>query len=292
YVQTHFYPMDANDIAPIATVKIYAGGRVWYHMSYKIAYLILSSYENIRLKKWRKKYKLSKGKLLIKPDYTVHDKKFPVIYAISNVVFPVQSKWDDNIHVTGYFTSQKKLEYTPDPALVEFINKNEKVVYIGFGSMVADNLNRYMNIVIESLKETGVSAVITQGWGEIPDIEGENIYITKALPHDWLFKHVYAVVHHGGAGTFATGLRHGKPTLVIPFAGDQSFSAQRAYSLGIGPKPIDSEKLTTQKFSEKLLDLINNANYKINAEKIAVEVRKENGVVTAANIIEDYFNKA
>lgn len=291
YVQTHFYPMDENDVAPIATVKMYAGGKVWYHMSYKIAYLILSSYENIRLSKWRKKYKLSKGKVLTKPDYTIDGKKFPVIYAISDTVFPKQDYWDDNIYVTGYFTSQDAVDYTPEQGLLDFLKNNPKVVYIGFGSMVSDNLNKYMNMVLEALKDTGIAAIITQGWGEIPNVEGSNIYITKAIPHEWLFDKVYAVVHHGGAGTFAAGLRHGKPTLVIPFGGDQSFSAQRAYRLGIGPKPIDSEKLTAQKLASNLIELVNNENYKINAEEIAVKVKEENGVVTAANIIEEYFSK-
>jgi hypothetical protein len=40
-------------------------------------------------------------------------------------------------------------------------------------------------------------------------------------PHEWLFSKVCAVVHHGGAGTVAAGLRAGKPTGVVPFFGDQ-----------------------------------------------------------------------
>jgi hypothetical protein len=42
-------------------------------------------------------------------------------------------------------------------------------------------------------------------------------------PHDWLFPRMGAVVHHGGAGTVAAGLRAGKPTLICPFFGDQFF---------------------------------------------------------------------
>jgi hypothetical protein len=34
------------------------------------------------------------------------------------------------------------------------------------------------------------------------------------VPHDWLFEHVSAVVHHGGAGTTAIGVRLGRPTVV------------------------------------------------------------------------------
>ena len=45
------------------------------------------------------------------------------------------------------------------------------------------------------------------------------------IPHDWLFdkERVSAVVHHGGAGTTAIGLAKGRPTVVVPFFGDQAF---------------------------------------------------------------------
>ena len=45
------------------------------------------------------------------------------------------------------------------------------------------------------------------------------------IPHDWLFDkdRVSAVVHHGGAGTTAIGLAKGRPTVVVPFFGDQAF---------------------------------------------------------------------
>lgn len=42
-------------------------------------------------------------------------------------------------------------------------------------------------------------------------------------PHDWLFPRMAAVIHHGGAGTVAAGLKAGRPTLVCPFFGDQYF---------------------------------------------------------------------
>lgn len=50
---------------------------------------------------------------------------------------------------------------------------------------------------------------------------GPNVFALGNVPHDWLFEHVSAVVHHGGAGTTAIGLRCGKPTVIVPFFGDQ-----------------------------------------------------------------------
>lgn len=57
------------------------------------------------------------------------------------------------------------------------------------------------------------------------------IYPLKSVPHDWLFPRIAGVVHHGGAGTTAAGLRAGVPTIIKPFFGDQNFWAERVESV-------------------------------------------------------------
>ena len=59
----------------------------------------------------------------------------------------------------------------------------------------------------------------------------------EAAPHDWLFPRMRAVVHHGGAGTTAAGLRAGVPAQVLPFFGDQPYWGERIAALGVGPAP-------------------------------------------------------
>jgi sterol 3beta-glucosyltransferase len=59
------------------------------------------------------------------------------------------------------------------------------------------------------------------------------------IPHEWLFaeNRVAAVVHHGGAGTTAIGLRNGVPTVIVPFFGDQPWQGDMVANAGAGPKP-------------------------------------------------------
>ena len=71
-------------------------------------------------------------------------------------------------------------------------------------------------------------------------------------PHDWLFKQVAAVVHHGGAGTTAIGLRLGKPTVIIPFFGDQGFWARMVHVAGAGPEPQPFKTLTAGKLAHAI----------------------------------------
>jgi len=81
-------------------------------------------------------------------------------------------------------------------------------------------------LIFDAVKKAGVRALVSKGWGgfggdelSIPD----NIFMLGNIPHDYLFKHVSAVVHHGGAGTTAAGILAGRPTVVVPFFGDQPF---------------------------------------------------------------------
>nr|POE48635.1 isoform 2 of sterol 3-beta-glucosyltransferase ugt80a2 [Quercus suber] len=73
------------------------------------------------------------------------------------------------------------------------------------------------------------------------------------VPHDWLFKHVACVVHHGGAGTTAAGITAGRPTVIIPFFGDQPFWGAMVARAGAGPTPIPVRSLT----ADKLIDAVN-----------------------------------
>ena len=114
-----------------------------------------------------------------------------------------------------------------------------------------------------------------------------NIYFTEYVSHDWLFPKVKAVVHHGGAGTTAAGLRYGKPTLVVPFGGDQPFWGSRVYSMGCGPKPLSREKLTVQTLTQRLVELTAHESYRVAAEECGMRLSAENGTSNAADIVEN-----
>lgn len=87
--------------------------------------------------------------------------------------------------------------------------------------------------IFSAVKKAGVRALVSAGWGGIGGASiPENIFILGNVPHDWLFDKVAAVCHHGGAGTTAIGLRMGKPTIIVPFFGDQPFWGASPFYLG------------------------------------------------------------
>ncbi|MCA9794632.1 MAG: glycosyltransferase, partial [Candidatus Eremiobacteraeota bacterium] len=104
-------------------------------------------------------------------------------------------------------------------------------------------------------------------------------------PHQALFPLCSAVVHHGGAGTTAQGLRAGLPTLVCPFFADQPFWAQRVLQLGCGPIPLSLEGATAEELAQRLQQL-GDPDYRRSAQYVAGQLAAEDGPGKAAAIIE------
>ena len=99
--------------------------------------------------------------------------------------------------------------------------------------------------VLDAIRMAGVRAVVSKGWaglgsGQIPD----NVFLVGDVPHDWLFRRISAVVHHGGAGTTAAAMAAGKPSVIVPFFGDQFFWGAMVQKAGAGSKPIPGKELT------------------------------------------------
>ncbi|KAJ6730632.1 STEROL 3-BETA-GLUCOSYLTRANSFERASE UGT80B1 [Salix viminalis] len=132
---------------------------------------------------------------------------------------PKPSDWGPLVDVVGYCFLNLGSKYEPKEEFVQWIQKGKEPIYIGFGSMPLEDPKNTMDIILEALKETGQRGIVDRGWGDL----GNSSSFLKDCPHDWLFPQCAAVVHHGGAGTTATGLRAGCPTTIVPFFGDQFF---------------------------------------------------------------------
>lgn len=292
FIQTQYYLMDRNANAPIASAPGQRIGKIWNFTSYNLGYLLISTMEKYYLDDWRKEHGLPPRKLEQTPDYEMNGHTIPVLYAVSPLVMPRPADWEANIHMTGFWLQDEPGEFTPDPELEAFLSDGEKPVYVGFGSMVSGDMDETLRIVLDALKDSGVRAVLSKGWGGEENLTlPDNVYQAGFVPHDWLFRRVKAVVHHGGAGTLAAGLTAGLPTLVIPFGGDQPFWGDRVRALGVGPRPIPRERLTVKKLSRALTELVTEKRYQVAARELGARMVNEDGAVNAANIIEHELRK-
>jgi len=122
--------------------------------------------------------------------------------------------------ICGFFFREPP-NYTPPKELDAFIRAGPPPVYIGFGSIVIDDPEKMTALILEAVRSANVRAIISRGWSKLgSDEPNPNVFYLGDCPHEWLFQHVAAVVHHGGAGTTACGLLNGRPTTIVPFFGE------------------------------------------------------------------------
>jgi UDP:flavonoid glycosyltransferase YjiC (YdhE family) len=172
--------------------------------------------------------------------------------------------------------------------LLDFLANGPPPVYVGFGSMVDRDQEAVSRIVMEALRQTGQRGILLAGWGGLgaADLPG-SLFRVEAASHDWLFPRMAAVIHHGGAGTTAAGLRAGVPNVVVPQFGDQFFWGWRVHTLGAGPRPIPRNELTAAKLAEAIRQAIRDEAMQRRAAELGRQILAENGVEAAVKLIEE-----
>ncbi|XP_075495112.1 sterol 3-beta-glucosyltransferase UGT80B1-like isoform X2 [Primulina tabacum] len=208
----------------------------------------------------------------------------PTGYMWSPNVVPKPNDWGPLVDVVGYCFLNLGTKYEPTEEFIRWIKKGDEPIYIGFGSMPLEDSKKTTVIILEALKNTGQRGIIDRGWGNLGTHENipDDVFLLVDCPHDRLFPQCSAVVHHGGAGTTATGLRAGCPTTIVPFFGDQFFWGERVYQKGLGPAPIPISQLNVKSLSEAIRFMLQ-PEVKSRVTELAVHIQNEDGVGAAVD---------
>ncbi|XP_072998610.1 sterol 3-beta-glucosyltransferase UGT80B1 isoform X1 [Typha latifolia] len=208
----------------------------------------------------------------------------PTGYMWSPQLVPKPSDWGSLVDVVGYCFLNMGTKYQPPRELAQWIQQGPKPIYIGFGSIPLEDEKKITAVILDALKETGQRGIIGRGWGALGSFSEVpvGVYLLEDCPHDWLFPRCAAVVHHGGAGTTAAGLRAGCPTTIIPFFGDQFFWGDRIHGKGVGPAPIPISEFNVERLSNAIRYMLE-PEVKSRALELAREIENEDGVAGAVN---------
>jgi sterol 3beta-glucosyltransferase len=210
------------------------------------------------------------------------------LHFFSPTVVPRPSDWPDFAHITGYWFLDQPSDWQPPTDLTAFVETDEPVVFIGFGSMIDANPAALQQLIVQALaKLTGTRTVIGAAWSgfeaaNLPD----HVLMIDTIPYDWLLPKVSAVVHHGGMGTMMLALRAGVPQVIVPYGLDQPFWGNRIAQLGAGPTPIPRKKLTAEKLAAALHQALDSETMRARAQALGERIRAEDGIGNAVSIIE------
>lgn len=202
----------------------------------------------------------------------------PYTYCWSPSLVPKPSDWGPEIDIAGFVFMDLAKEFNPPQELVDFLEAGETPIYIGFGSIVVDDPNGFTDMIFKATKMAGVRALVNKGWGGLGQSNEDtpdNIFMLENTPHDWLFPKVKAVMHHGGAGTTAIGLKCAKPTMIVPFFGDQPFWGARVAEARAGAlECVPWKQMTVEKMADGIKQLLTEEAQQ-NVQKLADGMARE-----------------
>ncbi|XP_024541691.1 sterol 3-beta-glucosyltransferase UGT80A2 isoform X1 [Selaginella moellendorffii] len=206
--------------------------------------------------------------------------------------FHLFADWGQRVDVVGFCFLDLARDYEPHAELSKWLQAGAKPIYVGFGSLPVQDPKGMTSIIVKALEETGQRGIISRGWGGLGDIKDppDFIYLLDNCPHDWLFPQCAGVVHHGGAGTTAAGLKAACPTTVVPIFGDQPFWGEQVHAKGVGPAPIPVNQFTLEKLVAAIRFMLE-PEVKERAIQLAKHMDGEDGVKEAVNAFHRHLPK-
>ena len=162
------------------------------------------------------------------------------IQAYDEACFPgLAAEWNDRRPFVGALTME--LPTNADGEVASWIAAGTPPIYFGFGSLPIESPADTLGMISEACAELGERALVCAGWTDYNDVPHyEHVKVVSAANHAAILPGCRAVVHHGGAGTTAAGLRAGVPTLILWALGDQPLWGAAIKRLKVG---------TTRRFS-------------------------------------------
>lgn len=209
--------------------------------------------------------------------------------ATSPAFVPRPDDWPAWARMTGFLFWDTPDGWTEPAPLTDFFNGALPVVAISSGSMaqyVPHFFDRFFRVGLHAIWAAGARAlVIGAPPGALPDPLPDWIYAVPYAPFSHVYPRCSAVIHHGGIGTTAQGLRAGVPQLIVPWGVDQFFHGAQVGRLGAG-RWMTRRAFTANHARSALRALLTVPHYRQAAQAIAMQIAQDDGVQTLCDAIE------
>ncbi len=208
------------------------------------------------------------------------------LQAYDQVYFPgLKAEWGDERPFVGALTLE--LPTATDDEVASWIAEGTPPIYFGFGSMRVESPADTVTMISDVCAELGERALICGGISDFGDVpHRDNTKVVREANHAAVFPACRAVVHHGGAGTTAAGMRAGVPTLVLWISAEQPVWAAQVIKLKVGK----ARRLAGSSKKSLLKDLrdILSPEYATRAREMAARMTPSSvSVNTAADLLEN-----
>jgi sterol 3beta-glucosyltransferase len=237
---------------------------------------------------FRRQHQLPAAADLLQDIWTSHQLN---LIAVSQQLCQRQPDWPAYHQVCGFLNLQSEDGNDHiDPQLDRFVHQGERPVFIGFGSMLVNDVNiqkKTLALLIDAVKHARCRAVIQAPlWNQCGVSSDEMIYFISHCDHHSLFPRCQLIVHHGGAGTVQTTLLAGVPSVVVAHIAEQQFWGNELKRLGLAADILTRRKLTAKKLAHCIQKGIGSAQLRQTAQQIADRMHAEDGVSRAVELLD------
>jgi UDP:flavonoid glycosyltransferase YjiC (YdhE family) len=212
------------------------------------------------------------------------------IQAYDEVCFPglaaEWAKWDGRRPFVGTLTME--LSTDADEEVASWIAAGTPPICFGFGSIPVESPADTIAMIGAACAQLGERALVCAASTDFSNVSNlEHVKVVRAMNYAAVFPACRAVVHHGGAGTTAAGLRAGVPTLILWMADVQVIWGAAVKRLKVGTARRFST--ITEKTLVTDLHQILAPEYVARAREIAARMtRPAHSVAAAADLVEDF----
>jgi UDP:flavonoid glycosyltransferase YjiC (YdhE family) len=175
-----------------------------------------------------------------------------------------------------------------DEEVASWIAAGTPPIFFGFGSTQVKSPADTLEMIGAACAELGERALVCSGWTDFSRLPHfEHVKVVDAVNYAAVFPTCRAVVHHGGMGTTAAGLRAGVPMLSLWMTPDQALWAARVKRLKVGA----GRRFSTASRESLVADLrrILGPEYVAQAREVATQTTKPaESVADAADLLESF----
>ena len=198
-----------------------------------------------------------------------------------------QPDWPPQTEITGFCFYDGNHNVEIPIELKRFLDNGAPPIVFTLGSSAVWVARDFYEQSIQAAKGIGRRAVLLIGdERNLPRALPEGIIALDYVPYQTLLPKACAVVHHGGVGTTSHALLAGVPTLIVPFAFDQSDNAEHARKVGTS-RTLYRDKYLATRVTEELHELLKQPWYARRAIEVGQRLKQENGPARAADLIEE-----
>jgi UDP:flavonoid glycosyltransferase YjiC (YdhE family) len=156
------------------------------------------------------------------------------IQAYDELCFPgLAAEWGGQRPFVGALTMA--LPTSTDAEVASWIAAGPPPIFFGFGSLPVESPDKLIAMIGSACSQLGERALICSAATDFKaTLQPADVKVVGSVNFATVFPTCRAVVHHGGSGTTAAGMRAGVPSLILWSTADQPVWAAQVKQLKVG----------------------------------------------------------